>query len=284
MSIDTQIGQYVSACLEGTTSTVRAVIALAMDRNLTYLAAGIAFYAFVSFIPLILLTVAVASFVGGEALADRVTSILSQQLSSAGQDGVTQALTKTTGRGAASVVGFLGLAWSALKLFRGLDQAFDELYPGDVESSLLEQVRNGFVVVIEIALAIGLVVAAGVALSFLPLELPFINVFASLLLTVILGLAFLPIYYVLPPVDVSIREVLPGATVAAGGWVLLQIGFRLYAANASRFGAYGMIGAVLLFITWLYFASIVVLLGGAVNAVLCEARPGTRWLPGSVPE
>ena len=274
MSIDTRIGQYVPARLEATTATLRAVVALAMDRNLTYLAAGLAFYAFVSLIPLILLTVAVASFVGGDALVGRVTGMLSQQLSSAGQSGVTQELTKTTGRGPASVVGFLGLAWSALKLFRGLDQAFDELYPGDIESSLLEQVRNGLVVMVGIALAIGLVVAVGVALSFLVLELPFINVFVSLLLAVVLGLAFLPLYYVLPPVDVSIREVLPGAAVAAGGWVLLQIGFRAYAANASRFGAYGMIGAVLLFITWLYFASIVVLLGGAVNAVRCEARSG----------
>ena len=275
MSIDTRIGRHVPARLQGTTATVRAVVALAMDRNLTYLAAGLAFYAFVSLIPLILLAVAVASFVGGEALAGRVTGMLSQQLSSAGQDGVTGALTKTAGRGAASVVGFLGLAWSALKLFRGLDYAFDELYPGEIESSLAEQLRNGFVVIAGIALAIGLVVAVSVALSFLPLEIPLINVFASLLLTAVLGLAFLPIYYVLPPVDVSIREVLPGAAVAAGGWVLLQIGFRLYAANASRFGAYGMIGAVLLFVTWLYFASIVVLLGGAVNAVLSEAGPGT---------
>jgi len=276
MSIDTRLGRYVPARLEGTTATVHAVVVLATDRNLTYLAASLAFYAFVSLIPLILLAVAVASFVGGEELAGRVTGMLSQQLSSAGQDGVTQALTKTTGRGAASVVGFLGLAWSALKLFRGLDQAFDELYPGDVESSLLEQVRNGFVVMGGIALVIGLVVAVGVVLTFLSPDVPLVNVFSSLLLTAVLGLAFLPVYYVLPPVDVSIREILPGAAVAAGGWVLLQIGFRLYAANASRFGAYGMIGAVLLFVTWLYFASIVVLLGGAVNAVLHEARLRTE--------
>ena len=273
MSSDTRFGQYVPARLESTTATVRAVAALATDRKLTNLAAGLAFYAFVSLIPLILLAVAVASFVGGEALAARVTGLLSKQLSAAGQDGVTQALTKTTGRGTASVVGFLGLGWSALKLFRGLDQAFDRLYPGDTESSLPEQVRNGVVVVVGIALAIGLVAAVGVTLSFLSVELPFMNVFGSLLLTAVLAFAFLPIYYVLPPVDVSIRKVLPGAAVAAGGWVLLQMGFRIYAANASRFGAYGMIGAVLLFVTWLYFASIVVLLGGAVNAVLHEARP-----------
>lgn len=114
MSSDSQIGRYVPAPLEDTASTIRDVVALAGDRNLTYLAAGIAFYAFVSIIPLILLAVAVASFAGGEALAGRVTGIFSQQLSSAGQDSVTQALTDTSDRGAASVVGFLGLAWSAL--------------------------------------------------------------------------------------------------------------------------------------------------------------------------
>ncbi len=271
MSSDTKIGRYVPAPLEGVTSAIRAVAALAADRNLTYLAAGIAFYAFVSLIPLILLTVAVASFVGGEALADRVTGMLSQQLSSTGQDSVTQALTRTSGRGAASLVGFLGLAWSALKLFRGLDQAFDELYLDEVDTSLLEQIGNGFAVVVGIALAVGIVVGVGIALSFLPLGLPFASVVGSLLLIVVLGFAFLPIYYVLPPVDLSIREVLPGAAVAAGGWVLLQIGFQLYATNVSRYGAYGMIGAVLLFVTWLYFASIVVLLGGAVNAALGEA-------------
>lgn len=272
MSRDTQIDRGVSSPLEGVVSTSRGVVALAVDRNLTYLAAGIAFYAFLSIIPLILLAVAVASFVGGEALAGRVTGMFSQQLSSAGQDSVTQALTKTSGRGGASVVGFFGLTWSALKLFRGLDQAFDELYFDEADTALLEQVRNGSIVMVGIALAIGLVVAVGVALSYLPLELPFVDVLGSLLLMAVLGLAFLPIYYVLPPGDPSIREVLPGTAVAAGGWVLLQIGFRLYAANATRYGAYGMIGAVLLFVTWLYFASIVVLLGGAVNAVRREAR------------
>ena len=256
-------------------STVRAVVDLARDRNLTYLAAGIAYYAFVSIIPLMLLAVAVASFVGGQALADRVTSVVSQQLSSSGQQVVTQALTNTAGRGVASVIGFLALAWSALKLFRGLDLAFDEVYTDEADASLLEQVRDALVVIVGIALAIALVVAVGVALSVLPLRIPFVNVLGTLVLVAVLTVAFLPIYYVLPPVDVSVRGVLPGAAVAAVGWVILQIGFRIYAANAGRYAAYGVIGAVLLFVTWLYFASIVVLLGAAVNAVRRGTRTGT---------
>ena len=256
-------------------STVRSTIDLAKDRNLTYLAAGIAYYAFVSIIPLMLLAVAVASLVGGQALANRVTSILSQQLSSSGQQIVRQTLTNTTGRAAASVVGFLTLTWSALKLFRGLDQAFDEVYADEVDASLLEQVRDALVVIIGIALAVALVVAVGAALSILKLQIPFINVLGTLVLIAVLMLALLPIYYVLPPVDVSLREVLPGAATAAVGWVLLQVGFRIYASNAGRYAAYGVIGAVLLFVTWLYFASIVVLLGAAVNAVRRGAKTET---------
>lgn len=253
-------------------STVRSLIALIRERNLTFLAAGIAYYAFVSIIPLMLLAVVVASFFGGEALADRITRMLSQQLSSSGQQVVTEALSNTAGRGTASVVGILVLTWSALKLFLGLDQAFDELYLDEVETSLFEQIKNGLIVVLGIALAVTLVVAVGLALSVLPVQIPYIYLITPLFLVIVLALAFLPMYYVLAPVEVSLREVLPGAVIAAVGWVLLQIGFRVYASNASQYAAYGLIGAVLLFVTWLYFASIVVLLGTAVNAVLRGRR------------
>jgi len=255
-------------------STARSVIDLARDRNLTYLAAAIAYYAFVSVVPLLLVALAVASFVGGEALADRVADVLSQQLSSSGQEVVTEALTGSSGRAGASVVGFVGLGWSALKLFRGLDKAFDEVYEDDVESSLLDQVRDGIVVIVGIALAVALVVAVGAALSVLNLQIPFVNVLGTLVLVAVLTVAFLPIYYVLPPVEVSVTEVLPGTVVAAVGCVLLQVGFRIYAANAGSYRAYGVIGAVLLFVTWLYFGGIVVLLGAAVNAV--RRGPKTR--------
>jgi membrane protein len=91
-------------------------------------------------------------------------------------------------------------------------------------------------------------------------------------LSAVLGLAFLPIYYVLPPVDVSIREVLPGVAVAAAGWVTLQLRFRFYAGNASSYAAYRMIGAMFLFVTCLYFDSVVILLRGGVNAALRRAK------------
>jgi len=250
-----------------TAAIIRSLVDLARDRNLTYLAAAIAYYAFVSIIPLTLLALAIASLVGGETLAQSVADRFGDQLSSSGKDVLTSMLTDTNGQATASIVGAVTLSWSALKLFRGLDQAFDELYVDNVETTLLEQVKNALVVTLGISLAILLLVIVSLALSLLQLEIPFINAIGTVVLMGMLAVAFIPIYYVLPPVEVSLKEVLPGALVAGVGWVLLQFVFRLYAANASRYAAYGIIGAVLLFVTWLYFASIVILLGGAVNAV-----------------
>ena len=240
---------------------------LVRERNLTFLAASVAYYAFVSLIPLLLLALVVGSAVGGRAFTDRIVVLTGQYLSGSGQELIVGALTDAQSRVGASVVSLVALGWSGLKLFRGLDIAFDEVYGDEQHPGLVEQVRDALVVVVAVAGAAVLVVAVALALRLLDLQLPYVNLLGSLALVAVLVVAFLPLYYVLPPDDVTVWEALPGTLVAAVGWVLLQLGFRLYAANAGSYEAYGYIGGVLLFVTWLYFASIVILLGAAVNAV-----------------
>lgn len=272
MSVVSRVARLVPDRLHSAASTARAVVALARRQNLTHVAAGVAYYAFVSVVPLLLLVVAVSSILGGEPLTDRVLALVGRQLSSSGQRAVAEMLTDTAGRGTASVVGVVALAWSALRVFRGIDQGVREMYRDAPDSSLLEQFRNGIVVGAGLVLAITVVVFVDVVLSTLPLSVPVVGDPRRIALAVVLAVVFVPIYYVLSPVDTSIRAVVPGAVVAAVGWVVLQVAFRIYAASAGRYGAYGVLGALLLFVTWLYFASIVVLLGAAVNAVQQGAR------------
>jgi hypothetical protein len=91
---------------------------------------------------------------------------------------------------------------------------------------------------------------------------------APLPLAVVLTVAFFPMYVVFPDVDVTFREAAPGAAFAALGWTALAAGFGLYASNVGNFALYGLFGAALLLVTWLYLASIVIILGGVLNAVL----------------
>lgn len=66
----------------------------------------------------------------------------------------------------------------------------------------------------------------------------------------------------------TLRKALPGAAVAAVGWTLLQALFQVYVSMTSGAQLYGVLGGVILLITWLYFGSVVVLLGAATNVVL----------------
>lgn len=253
------------------TGTARSVTTVFKEENVTFLAASVAFYAFVSIVPLLLLTLAIGSLVGGQAFADRIVSLVETQLSEQGATVVEGALTSSAGRGGASIASLVALAWSALKVFRGLDLAFDEVYRSEPETSLAEQIVHALTVLGAVGLAVVLMVGLGALLSRPALiDVPYVGVLGWILLIVGLTVIFLPFYYVLPPVDVSLREILPGAVFAGVGWLFLQAGFQLYAANAGRYQAYGFLGAVLLFVMWLYFASTLVLLGAVLNVVLAD--------------
>lgn len=251
--------------------TLEGVYRTASDREITFLAAGFAYYAFVSLIPLVLLALVVGSLLGGEALAQRLIDAAGDLLPAAGEELLTAALTTEAGRAEASIVALLVATWGGLKVFRGLSKAFDEVYGDAGESSLLAELRDGLVVILAVAGAIALMVAIGVVVGVIADEIPVAGSLGWLALLIGLFCAFLPIYYVLPPVEVRLAEVVPGALFAAVGWTILQAGFQLYAARAAQYEAYGAVGAVLLFVTWLYFAGILILLGAVLNVV--RARP-----------
>ncbi len=260
----------------GVLGVARRVVGVSRDRNITFLAASVAYYGFVSLLPLLLLVVAVGSLVGGEAFAQLVVRQIQGVLSESGREVVHMALTNSEGRTGAGVASVVVLTWGALRLFRGLSLAFAEAYGTPGEPSLVGQVVDGAVTVALLGLTVGLLVAVGyvVGLSGVVDALPYSGVVATLGLFVGLVVAFLPLYYVLPPITVSLGEALPGAAFAAAGWVVLEVGFGIYAANAGQYQAYGILGAVLLLVTWLYFAGLAFLVGAVVNAVLAGQTSG----------
>ena len=254
------------------TETVTSVARTAKDRNISFLAAGFAYYAFVSIIPLVLLALVVGSILGGEQTAERLVLFAGDFLPEAGEELVTAALLTESGRTEATVVALVVSTWGALKVFRGLSLAFDTVYDTAAEDSFGEQIRDGITVILAAVSALSLMIVIGALLGFVADAVPFGGLLGWLVLLLGLFLVFLPIYYVLPPVSVTLSEILPGAAFAAVGWTALQAGFQLYAANAGQYEAYGAVGAVILFVTWLYFAGILILLGAVINVALARPR------------
>jgi YihY family inner membrane protein len=247
----------------------RSVIAEIRADQITFLAASLAYYAFVSLLPLLILALTVASVVGGPTFADSLAEQVGEALGRAAGDLVRDALTASLAQAGATAFGLVVLVWSGLKLFRGLDVAFSTVYDTPV-GGIVDQVRNGIVALVAVGVGVAATIAVGTTIALFRFEVVGVDLVAlvgTVALLAGLVVTFLPLYYVLPGGGVTVREALPGAALAAVGWTVLQTVFRVYAATAGT-AAYGVLSGVLLLVTMLYFAGMLLLTGVVLNAVL----------------
>ncbi|PSQ52838.1 hypothetical protein BRD20_05415 [Halobacteriales archaeon SW_8_65_20] len=268
----------------GALDTVRTVVSVVQSDRITFIAASLAYYAFISLLPLLLLAVVAVNVVGGPELAATLGRAATDSFGQQAGGLVENALVNAAGSGGATLFGTALLLWSGLKLFRGLDVAFSTVYGTADEQSLLDQLRDGFVALVGVGVGIATMVAVGFAVARIDRSVAGVDTAAVAgtgLLVVGLLFVFLPLYYVLPDRgSVTVREAVPGAFVAAVGWTGLQVGFRLYAGQAATYQAYGVLGGVLLLVTFLYLGGVILLVGVVVNAVLAGRIDGTGDLIG----
>ena len=126
-------------------AVTRATVAVVREKHVAADAAGLAYYAFISLLPLLLLGIVAAGVFGGEELALRLATEASGAFGEEAGTLVQETLTDTSAQAGASVVGVVFLGWSGLKLFRGLSVAFATVYGGSTEASFLVQLRDAIV-------------------------------------------------------------------------------------------------------------------------------------------
>jgi len=78
---------------------------------------------------------------------------------------------------------------------------------------------------------------------------------------------FALIYHYIPSRRLKWREVIPGAIFSTLGWIVVSFGFAFYVNNFGDYSkVYGSIGAVIILLTWLYLTSVIIIIGGEINA------------------
>lgn len=249
--------------------------------DIGFMANSVAFQAFSAMLPLIVVLFIIVAVVAGETLANQVLALTESFLPEQGRRLLANAVTNQLQTTSASVVSVAILLWGGLNLFKGLDTAFSEIYQTKAANSLVEQTKDALVVFGVLLLAIVAAIAA-TSIPFLA-RIPFIGLVAPLVLLVGLVAVFLPMYIEFPDTEVTWRQALPGAILAAIGWTVLQLLFGFYVSVTSSGEGSGVIGAVLLLLTWLYIGSFLLLLGALVNAVIADVRPKPRMSAGAVP-
>ncbi|MFW6435151.1 MAG: YihY/virulence factor BrkB family protein [Halovenus sp.] len=253
---------------ETLTGDLRRLVEVVQARQLPFLAAAIAYYAFLSVVPLLIVGLTVATVVAGDAIAAQLLAAVDDFLTPEAASILEDTLVDGSGRGGVTVAGLLVLLWSGLRVFRGLDVAFSTVYGSAIPKSLPTQLRDALLVLAGIGLAIAATVLISAVITLLPI--PLAGVGGPVGLLVVLTAVFYPLYYVFPATTVSPREAVPGAIFASIGWTVLGTVFGIYAASAGSFELYGVLGGVLLLLVWFYFGGLILLVGAAINVVLGE--------------
>lgn len=77
------------------------------------------------------------------------------------------------------------------------------------------------------------------------------------------------VYFVAPDVEQRFRFITPGSVLAVVVWIGASLGFAYYAQNFANYNAtYGSIGAIIVFLLYLYISCAVLLFGAELNAVI----------------
>lgn len=247
-------------------AVLRETVVLAVEREVQFLAASIAYYAFAALVPLLLFTFIAISAVGSDDFAFRIVVATQEFLTPTSQEMLRDAVVQTEGRAGVVVGGSLVFVWSVFRLIRSLDIAISMIYETDISPPILTQISTAVMLFLALLIAGGGLISISVLFAVLP-EAPLIGFVSAGAVLVALVLVFWQIYYLLPGVDHSIVDPLPGAIVAAFGWTALNTLFGIYAAIAGQYQVYGLIGGVLLLLVWFHASGMILVFGAAINAV-----------------
>ena len=262
------------------TSMGRALTRFGLNNAAVY-AAGMAFYAFFSLFPLLLVLVAVASiilerYISQGELYDFIFGFFPLY-----QDWIRGNVENIIARrGTVSIVAVVTLIWSASGYFNIMVRGLNDAWPGIKHRNFLGRRLVALGLVGGIILLMILSFLTSVSLDFLShFQVPmggsislyetFIwKFFSNYFPYGFLLLAFWLLYYVAPNVKVKKRAAFIGALPASIAWNLLNGGFSWFLRSGfARYEIiYGSLGTIVSLLFWIYLSNILLLFGAYLTA------------------
>jgi membrane protein len=249
------------------------------DRG-THLAAMIAYFALLSFVPLVFLSLALLGLVHRADASDFLVKELSRAFPTTSLKSILTLVHRVQDNAATlGIVGGVALLWSSLSLFSVLESAFNIVYGRPNRPFLKGKAMAAVVMTTTITtLFISLVIGA-LGVEVLKRYLPGFaaNSVVGYVLSIIasLGGVFLFVlaaYRLLTNADVTVHDVLPGAVMAA---VVLEASFQIVPVFVRLAGVnptLRVLGGPIILLIWLYVMANVIVLGAELNWWQSERR------------
>ncbi len=259
----------------------REFFAQMRKQNISAYAASIAFFFFLSIIPMLMMVCTILPYtpLTEENLVTAVTDITPEMVDPLAVSVISDVYNRSAGILSVAVI---ATVWSAAKgvmaLMRGLNAV-----------NGVEEKRNYFVIraiaslytlvmIVVIILSLFLMVFGDQLVSLALHRIPtlqsvvsFAMNFRFLLVWVILTLLFAAIYTYVPDMKLKFRDQIPGAVFAAVVWSIFSWGFSVYVTYGNTYGIYGSFSIIIIVMIWMYFCMYITMIGAWLNRYLCAA-------------
>ena len=249
------------------------------DRG-PHLAAMVAYFALLSFVPLTFLALSLLGLVHRADASDFLIKELTRAFPGSSLKSILSLVHQVQDNAATlGIVGGVALLWSSLSLFSALESAFNIVYgrpnrpflkgKGIAAVVMLATVTTLFVSLVIGALGVEVVkryapgfAGSSVAAYILSIAVSQLGVFVFVL----------AIYRVLTNAPVTVRDVLPGAVMAS---ILLEASFQIVPVFVRFAGVnpvLRVLGGPVILLLWLYLMANIIVLGAELNWWQSERR------------
>ncbi len=265
------------------------------------LAAALSYTTIFALAPVFLIVIAVVGQIlgmtngghGHHLVEDQMLSAIKRSAGQEAADTVKRMVTAAYGHraqgGIAQVVGWVTLLLGAAGLFAALQDALNTVWHVEPPKKPLWTAIRDRLASIGMLLAIGFLLLVTTAINaaiayvatYIARALPFAGAGFVLALInwivtlVIVSLMFALMFKYLPDAKIEWRDVWTGALVTAVLFVVGQALIAFYLGRAGIASAYGAAGSLLVLLLWVYYSSMILLLGAEFTRVYAETH-GSR--------
>ena len=249
-----------------------------IDDDIPGLSAQCSYYLFLSLFPFVIFLFSLLSFtqIPHTQLMDQVFGFFPSDVANVTRSIVEDVL--STRNATLLTVGALATVWSASSGINAVRKGLNKAYRKVETRPFWEVTAVNLVSTIGLALILFITIiflVSGRVLGEQVFKLLNIsrtfegvwNLIRILVPLITMAAVFTVLFWFIPCRKAKFKEVLPGTIFTIVGWVAISLLFSFYVNNFTNYAnVYGSIGGIILLLVWLNLSSMILLLGGEVNA------------------
>jgi membrane protein len=240
------------------------------NHDVAHMAAGVAYYAFLSIFPLLLGLIALFGFfLPSVNLQDELLKFVGDNI-----PGATNILKQNIAsiielRGAMGILSIVVFFWGASAMFRAISRAINRAWDISRYRPFLIRKASELGMVFGIGILFLLSLGASAIISILrgifnlpAADLMIVNVGSWLVAFLLILAVFLLLYKFIPNIRTYWRFVWPGALLAAILFEVARTLFVFYLNNYANYQLiYGSIASIIVLLVWIYYSAFIMILG-----------------------